>query len=112
MSSTVPRVPTARATSSAAVELGDERFHPGRDVVACGPDFVDRTTLGVFEVPVDVALAGDVEAGVVAAHRDHYVGLFGERGAQPLRAAVGEVDVELAHDLDDRRVHVPVAVGV
>ena len=56
---------------------------------------------GVFELPVEVALAGDVRAGVAAAHRHHDVGLLGELAGEALGAAVGEVDPELAHDLDD-----------
>jgi hypothetical protein len=62
----------------AGVELGDERADACRDVVADGADFVDRAPGGVWEVPVEVSLAGDHGALVAAAHRDDEVGLCGE----------------------------------
>jgi hypothetical protein len=68
-------------------------------------------SFGILEVPVDVALAGDVGAGVAAAHRYDDVGLLCEFAGETLGAAVGEVDVELAHDLDDLGVDVVVGVG-
>ena len=67
---------------------------------------VERLAGGVGEVPVDVALAGDEGALVAAAHRDHDVGLCGELAGEQLRGAVGEVDAELAHHLDDFGVNV------
>jgi hypothetical protein len=84
---------------------------PRGDVVACGAHLVDRPAFRVGELPVDVALAGDVRARVAAAHRDHDVGLLGKLAREPLRAAVREVDAQLAHDLDDLGVNLPVRVG-
>jgi hypothetical protein len=60
---------------------------------------------GIGQVPVDVALAGDVRAGVSAPHRDDHVRLLCELAREQLGAAVGEVDTELAHDLHDLGVH-------
>ena len=45
------------------------------------------------------------------AHGHDDVGLFGEFAGEALWVAVGEVDAELAHDLDDRRVDVTAGVG-
>src|SRR5919204_3059158 len=83
------------------VELADERVDAPRDVVARGANLVERPALRVLEVPVDVALARDVRALVAAAHGHHDVGALGELARQLLRDAIGEVDAELAHDLDD-----------
>ena len=44
-------------------------------------DLVDRPALRVGQVPVEVALAGDVGALVAAAHRHDDVGPLGELGA-------------------------------
>ena len=66
---------------------------------------------GSGEFPVQVALAGDVRAGVAAAHRHDDVGAFRELAGEPLWAAVGEVDAELAHDVDDLGMHAAVRVG-
>jgi hypothetical protein len=55
------------------MEDQDRDRHPGLH----GADPVDRAAFGVGEVPVDIALAGDVWAGVAAAHRYHDVGLLG-----------------------------------
>ena len=82
------------------------------DVVADGSNLRGRLALGVREIPVDVALAGDVRARVAAAHRDHDVGLLGQLAAETLRAAVGEVDAKLVHHLDDLWVNVSVGVGL
>ena len=76
------------------------------DVVADRSDLVERPAGGVGELPVDVALARDEWAFVAAAHGDHDIGLGRELLGEPLRGAVGEVDAELAHDLDDFRMDV------
>ena len=62
------------------------------------PDLFERPALRVGQLPVDVALAGDVRAGVAAAHRHDDVGAFGEFARERLRATVGEVDAELGAD--------------
>ena len=74
------------------------------DLVAGRADLLERAAPWVGELPVDVALAGDVGAGVAAAHRHHHVRLLGQLARQEPRPAVGEVDVQLAHDLHDLRV--------
>ena len=60
---------------------------------------------GSRQVPVDVALAGDVRARVAAAHRDHDVGPLCVGPIEQVRDAVGEIDAELTHHLDDLGVH-------
>src|ERR1700748_2925041 len=76
------------------------------DVVADRADLVDGPAGGGGQLPVDVALARDEWAFVAAAHGDHDIGLGPELLGEPLRGAVGEVDAELAHDLDDFRMDV------
>jgi hypothetical protein len=56
---------------------------------------------GVCEVPVQVALAGNVGALVAAAHRDEDVDLLSELARDQLRLPVAEVDSELAHHVHD-----------
>ena len=63
-----------------AVELGDQRLHLPVNLVAGLPHRIQRLALRVFEVPIEVALAGDVGALVAAAHRHHDVGPFGVLG--------------------------------
>ena len=75
------------------------------DVVASGANLVDGAALGVLEVPVEVALAGDEGALVAAAHGDDDVGLLSQLASQELWPAIGQVDVELAHDLDNLGMH-------
>src|SRR6187551_3535124 len=74
------------------VELLHERAHATGDLVARGAHRRERLALRVRQVPVEVALAGDVGAAVAAAHRDDHVGLRGELGREQLRPAAGEVD--------------------
>src|SRR5690606_33368956 len=59
---------------------------------------------GVVELPVEVALAGVVRAGVAAAHGDHDVGGLDGVAGERLGKLGGEVDPELGHDRDHGRV--------
>src|SRR5437764_14901945 len=86
------------------VELVEELVDASVDLVASRADFIDWSACGVWEVPVDVALFEDVGALVAAAHRHDDVGLLGELAGEQLGPAVGEIDVELAHQLDHLRV--------
>src|SRR5690349_19625456 len=61
--------PAERRTS----ELADEVLDPAPDLVADRSHRIDALTSRVVEDPVLVALAGEVGAGVAAAHRDHHV---------------------------------------
>src|SRR5687768_9183580 len=79
------------------VELGHELLHAAGGVVADRAHLVARQALRVAQVPVEVALAGDVRAGVATAHRDDDVGARGEVVVEALRPAAGEVAAELAH---------------
>lgn len=63
-------------------QVCDELLHATRDVVANLPHLRDGASLGIGEVPVDVALAGDVGAGVTAAHRDDNLCLLGQRARE------------------------------
>jgi MFS family permease len=93
------------------VELVDKLSDQAGDLIAGRADLVKRAALGIGQVPVDVALAGDERARVAAAHRHDNIGLDGELGREPLRASVRQVDPELAHDLHDGWMHPPVRVG-
>ena len=95
-----------------AVKVSDELRDLDPDLITDASDILDRQTLGIGEIPLDVALAWDVRAGVAAAHRDHHVSPGGQLGREPLRAAVRQVDAELAHDLDHRRMHATARVGL
>ena len=88
----------------AAVESGCQFTNPSVDVVTDRSHLVDRQPLGVLEVPVDVPPAGDVRAFVAAPHGHDHVGLFGQLAVERPRCAVGEVDVDLVHHLDDLRM--------
>ena len=84
----------------------DEPLDPAADVVADRPHLVEREPLRVGQVPVDVALAGDVRARVAAAHRDHDVGPLGVGPIEQVRDPVREIDAELPHHLHHLGVHV------
>src|SRR4051794_27572105 len=90
------------------VEFAHELAHPTPDLVASAANRVERLALRVRQVPVQVLLARYVGALVAAAHRHHDVGTPSEFVRQALGLTVGEVDAELAHDLDHLRMH-PVA---
>ena len=62
------------AGSGNVEQLFDESFDQLIDLVADDPNSSDRLAGGVVELPVEVALAGEVGAGVAAAHRDDDVG--------------------------------------
>src|SRR5680860_1354426 len=65
-----PLLDGARAPLGACVELGGQRRDTTRDVVADPAHLLEGKPLGVLEIPVDVALAGDVGTLVAAPHRD------------------------------------------
>src|SRR5438309_1812525 len=94
-----------KGMSAGLVELGDQGLDPAPDLLPQPSDLVDRSTAGVGEVPVDVALARDVRAGVSAAHGDHDVRPSRELGGEELRPPTGEVDALLTHHLDDLWMH-------
>lgn len=66
-------LPANGSGRSLAGERGDQSFNAGADVVADRPHSVDALTGGVVELPVLVALARVVGAGVAAPHRDYDV---------------------------------------
>src|ERR687898_118229 len=82
-----PEAPTA-ASSSGPVELLHQRPHAAVDVVARGAHLLDGPALRVLELPVHVALPGDVGALVAAAHRHDHVGLLGQFARERARHAV------------------------
>ena len=75
------------------------------DVVADTTDVLQRTSRGVVEIPVDVALAGDVRALVAAAHRHNQVGPRHVGPVEPVRLACRQVDPDLCHHPDDLAVN-------
>ena len=90
----------AAAPASSVAELRRQLGHPPLDLVASRADLRRRAALGVGQVPVDVALAGDVGALVAAAHRHHDVGPLGVLAAELVRDPAGEVDAQFGHRLD------------
>jgi hypothetical protein len=64
-----------------------------------------RLAVWVVELPVDVALARDVGAGIATAHRHDHVGPLRVSAAEPAGDAVRDIDVELAHHPYDLAVH-------
>ena len=94
------RIVAARSSSATS------RSIRAADVVADRAHLVERKPLRVGQVPVDVALAGDVGARVAAAHRDHDVGPLGVGPIEQVRDPVREIDAELPHHLDHLGVHV------
>jgi hypothetical protein len=70
------------------------------DFVADGAGFLERTALGVEERPVLAAEAGNVGALVATAHGEEHGGGARELLGELLRRCVGEVDADLAHDVD------------
>jgi hypothetical protein len=90
------------------VELGHESSYTPINLVSDLTDGIDRLAGWIGEVPINVALARDVGTFVAASHRYHEVGPFGKLPPESGRGAVGEVDPDLIHNLDDLRMH---AVG-
>src|SRR3954452_2979660 len=80
------------AALRSGVELADQLGDALLDVVARRADFVHRPSLRVGQVPVDVALAGDVRALVAAPHRHDRVRPLGELAGERARLAAHEVD--------------------
>ena len=74
--------------------------------VVMAADFVERPAGGVLELPVDVALAGDVGALVAATHGDDEGGRLHVVLVELERHVAADIDANLAHRLDDRRVDV------
>jgi hypothetical protein len=90
--------------SVGAVELGEQRVDAPGDLVAGCAHGVDRLPFGVFDLPVEVALAWDLWAGVSGSHRDHDIGPLGELPGEQLRRLVTQVDSKLVHHRDHFRV--------
>ncbi len=88
------------------VEFRDELVHALTDFVSDGSDLLKRLVFGVREVPVDISSAGDIRALVAAAHGHHDVGLLSKLVGEKLRLAVGEVNADLSHHLDNLGVNV------
>src|SRR5207302_999206 len=80
-----------------AVELGQQLLDARGDRIAGDPDLVELAPLGILELPVEVALAGDEGTGVATTHRHDHVGRGREVGGETLRPMVGDVDPELGH---------------
>src|SRR3954452_16180729 len=94
-----------RTTSPAAsAERLDQLVDTYGDVVADRTDFVDWLSLRVGQLPVHVALPGDVRARVVA-RCDHDVGPLDKVPVEKLRYVVGRVDADLVERAQDVAVH-------
>ncbi|KPC77113.1 hypothetical protein ADL26_03645, partial [Thermoactinomyces vulgaris] len=70
------------------------------DLVADRADGVDALAGRVVELPVQILLAGEVRAGVAAAHGDAHVGGLDGVEGEDLRLLGGDVDAHLFHRLD------------
>jgi hypothetical protein len=79
--------------------------HSARDLIAGGAHLVERLPLRVWQLPVDVVLAGDNWALVSAAHGDDDVGSLSQVACEQAWPAVCEVDPDLAHNFDDLGVY-------
>ena len=71
------------------------------DLVADLANLIDRAAGRVSELPIDIARAGDERARIPAAHRHHHISPLRHLWRQQLRPTIGEVDVQLTHDLDN-----------
>src|SRR6188472_276738 len=89
-----------RSQRWSVVELADQLDHAALDLVAGGADLLDRAALRVLQLPVEVALAGDVGTLVAAAHCHHHVGPLGVGRRQLARRPGRQLDSQLAHRLD------------
>src|SRR6266498_5727202 len=76
-------------------ELGDEFLDAAAELLAQGADFVEWSPGGVGDVPVEVADAWHVGAGVAAAHGDDHVGGADQLGGPGLGRAGAGVDADL-----------------
>ena len=70
------------------------------DVVADGADRVEWLAGGIGQFPVAVGHAGEVGAGVTAAHGDHDVAGLHRIAAEDFRGGGGDVDAEFGHGRD------------
>jgi len=93
------------------VERGEEGADAVGDVVADGADGVEVLAGGVVELPVFVAFAGEVGAGVAAAHGDHDVGGADDLVGPGLGVFAGDVDADLGHGGDGGRVDLAAGFG-
>src|SRR6478672_10583716 len=74
------------------------------DLVADGTNLLDGLSGGVFELPIQIPLPRVHRARVAAPHGDDDVDVLGQAVRQQLRHPSSEVDADLAHRLDDRRI--------
>ena len=86
---------------SVCVEFVNETASPPGYLIAGSADLGEWASLWVGKLPIDISLAGDIRAGVAAAHRHDQIGPLGKLTGEQLGAALGQVDVKLAHDLDN-----------
>ena len=107
------RLPLREGLSSADrnVEAAEQLADAATDLVADRPHRVDALAGGVVELPVLVALAREERAGVAAAHRDDDVGGLDDLVGPRLGELVGDVDADLGHRRDRRRVHLVAGLG-
>jgi SAM-dependent methyltransferase len=87
------------------IEFRHERGYPLTDVVAQRANLVNRSAFGVRQIPIDVALTGNVRARVTASHRDNNVCLFCQLLRQHGSLLIGYVDPDCAHDGDNLGMH-------
>ena len=76
---------TCAFTCKRSREIHEEGVYSGADIVAYWSDVFEREASGVWQLPVEVALAGVNGAGIAAAHRDHNVSGLYLIGGEPLR---------------------------
>ena len=69
-------------------------------LVAGLADLLDGLLPGVRQLPIQVALPGNVGAGIPATHGHDHVSPLGQLGGQPVGTACAEVDAKLRHHLE------------
>jgi hypothetical protein len=84
------------AGGSTRRKLDSKIHYAPLDVVADAAHLGKRLPRRILELPVDVALAGDVRALVPAAHGHDDVGPLHVVAVEPVGRAVRDVDVQLA----------------
>src|SRR5688572_22031696 len=81
--------------------LVNERRDPVADFVANPPYLLQGLTLRIVERPIISLQPRDIRTLLAASHRHEKKRVAGELFGQFLRPLTGEIDIELAHDLDD-----------
>ena len=100
-----------RVQAGTDLEVREQGAHPAADLVADGSDCGDIEPRRIVQLPVLVALARKQRAGIAAPHGDHDVGGLHDLVGPRLRVFTGDVDTDLGHRRDRRRVDLDAWLG-